>query len=458
MSSPRAFRALFRVSIASTARTTQRISQRTLFGRATRPSTPFTRARNAAYGVLTLAGLGVGAFYATDSRSALWRYAAMPILHLTTDPEQGHWLAIKGLGMGIGPFDRVSDDERLAVEAFGKKFSSPVSMAAGFDKQAEAIDGLFDLGFSYVEIGSVTPLPQPGNPLPRFFRLPDDKAVINRYGFNSDGHEAVARRLRDRVRKWVIDTFPSPYNLLSQFPDGAAVADAAGQPRSLRPGKVLGVNLGKNKTGEEIEDYVKGVRALGAFADILVINVSSPNTPGLRSLQKKEMLASLLTAVVSEREKLAEPNPRVCVKIAPDLTESDIEDIAWAVKESKVDGVIVSNTTISRPSHLIHHRYVEEIGGLSGPPVKPLALTALRTLRRHLPKEITIIGAGGISNGKDAVEFARAGASLVQVYTAFGYEGPGLPRKIKDEILEELGGQRWVDIIGTENAPVLALA
>ena len=224
---------------------------------------------------------------------------------------------------------------------------NPVGMAAGFDKDGEAIDGLFDLGFGYVEIGSVTPEPQPGNPLPRFFRLEEDQACINRYGFNSLGHGQTLGRLRARLHTFAQENpslFPSPapHNPLPP----------SSLPRSLRPGHVLAVNLGKNKTSaaDSNEDYVKGVRTLGPYADVVVINVSSPNTPGLRALQGREILAKLLGDVVEERNKIKSPEglPKIAVKVACDLSEDELGDVAAAVRKSGVDGVIVSNTTIRR--------------------------------------------------------------------------------------------------------------
>ena len=220
-------------------------------------------------------------------------------------------------------------------------------MAAGFDKDGEAIDGLFDLGFGYVEIGSVTPEPQPGNPQPRFFRLEEDQACINRYGFNSLGHGQTLARLRARILNYAQDN-PSLFD--SPLPPNPSPPSSV--PRSLRPGHVLAVNLGKNKTSaaDSNEDYVRGVRTLGPYADVVVINVSSPNTPGLRALQGREILAKLLKDVVQERDRIKSPEglPKIAVKVACDLSEEELGDVAAAVRKSGVDGVIVSNTTIKR--------------------------------------------------------------------------------------------------------------
>jgi dihydroorotate dehydrogenase len=318
-------------------------------------------------------------------------------------------------------------------------------VAAGLDKQAEAVDGLFDLGFSYVEIGSVTPEPQFGNARPRYFRLSSDNAVINRLGFPSDGAVAVCRNLQDRIRNSFIKT-------------GSRLESTA--PRSLHADKMLAVNLGKNKdtpiTEAEI-DYIKGVKVFAPYADVLVINLSSPNTPGLRSLQTSIYLNKLLSSIREEVSRLPSPAPKLVVKIAPDLNLSEIRDIASAVVKNNIDGVIVSNTTVQRPGSLTSPpEKVYEQGGLSGPPLKPLSLRALRLLRGQLKqipggRDVVLIGCGGISSGKDAIEFARAGASIVQCYTGFVYDGVGFAAKIKDEIVEELGTRRWVDMIGLDS-------
>ncbi|EGV61059.1 hypothetical protein CANTEDRAFT_116277 [Yamadazyma tenuis ATCC 10573] len=386
-------------------------------------------------------GLGACAYAlatSRDARAGIHEYIYCPIIRLATDAEQGHKLGITLMKYGLTP--KLLDDatytpDELKVSVFGKKLNSPIGLAAGLDKDGEAIESLFDSGFSYVEIGSITPEPQPGNPTPRFFRLPKDDAVINRYGFNSSGHFNVLANLKLRL---------------------AACSDDNSTNFALRDGKLLGINLGKNKFGDEVEDYVKGVQRLGPYADVLVVNVSSPNTPGLRDLQSESKLTNLLTTVVKERDLVKNPygKPPVLVKIAPDLTEPEIESIASSAKQSGIDGVIVSNTTIQRPANLRSSPdLISQTGGLSGAPVKPFALQALRTLRKHTKdSNLVLIGCGGISSGKDALEFGKAGATFVQFYTAFAYKGPGLPGKIRDELLAELSkeGKTWEQIIGTE--------
>lgn len=288
--------------------------------------------------------------------------------------------------------------------------------------------------------------------------------------------------MRNRVRKFVAanalylptSIFPLPPSnalpshdvvaqlLASAEGSDALVTDAVGIPRSLREGKVLAINLGKNKisAAESIDDFVNGVYAMGPYADILVVNVSSPNTPGLRNLQKKGILEELLIGVVKARDSLVgEFKPPVLVKVAPDLDQDQLDDIAQAVLSSGIDGIIVSNTTITRPSSAGKASELLEAGGLSGPPVKPLALAALSALHSATGGKVPLIGCGGISNGADAIEFAKAGATLVQMYTSFIYEGVGLPRKLKDEITEILvkEGTTWKEIIGTA-VPVKTIA
>ncbi|KAN0088845.1 Dihydroorotate dehydrogenase domain containing protein [Tylopilus felleus] len=398
-------------------------------------SSSSTALRTAGYTVLFALSAGLFTVYYLDARSAIHRYVFTPVLRHAFDAETGHKIAVKVLRSGLAPRDLVKDDESLQSQVFGQEITNPVGLAAGFDKDGEAIDGLFNLGFSWVEIGSVTPKPQPGNPKPRVFHLVSDSALINRYGFPSQGATAVIPRLRARI--------PS-------FRDANADTTAA-----LRPGSVLAINLGKNKTSavESSEDFVTGVKTFGPYADVLVVNVSSPNTPGLRGLQNRELLEKLLTDVSKARDEL-EPSPmtsrrpRLVLKIAPDLQESQIIEIANVIRNSAIDGVIVSNTTITRPSSLTDPNR-SEVGGLSGKPLKPYSLQVLRTLRAHLPSSVPIIGCGGISSGADALEFARAGASLVQVYTGFGYDGVGTCRRIKDELtsLLKAEGKTWRGVV-----------
>ncbi|SJL06465.1 related to Dihydroorotate dehydrogenase (quinone), mitochondrial [Armillaria ostoyae] len=420
-------------SLSSPARIYTAVPSRTLFTRSS--PIPQSPVRTGLYATVFAISTGLFAVYYFDSRSAIHRYVLTPLLRYSLDPETGHKFAVQVLRSGLGPKDVVADDERLKFELWGKSISNPVGLAAGFDKDGEAIDGLFDLGFSWVEVGSVTPSPQPGNPRPRFFHLPEDSAVINRYGFPSQGHMSVLNRIRARI-----PTFLQEDN------------DTA----SFRSGSVLAVNLGKNKASpaDSIQDFVDGVRMFGPYSDVLVVNVSSPNTPGLRGLQGRDTLQTLLEGVTTARDDLppsavtSAPKPKLVLKIAPDLTESQLVEMAEVIRNSRIDGVIVSNTTISRPSSL-HHPSKVEAGGLSGTPLKELSLSALRTLRQNLPESIPLIGCGGISSGEDALDYAKAGASLVQVYTGFGYDGAGACRRIKDQIIETLAkdGVTWADVV-----------
>ncbi|CAG5135708.1 unnamed protein product, partial [Candidula unifasciata] len=337
---------------------------------------------------------------------------AMPLFRLLP-PEASHSLSIKLAKYKLVPKSQVADLPSLATTVWGRSFSNPLGMAAGYDKHGEAVDGLFKMGFGFVEIGSVTPEPQEGNPKPRVFRLQEDKAIINRYGFNSEGHEVVYTRLSKRRP----DTESSTGN------------------------GILGVNLGKNKTSTDaVEDYVKGVNKFGQLADYLVVNISSPNTPGLRDMQRQEELTDLLNKVVDARDTLpVSPKPPLLVKIAPDLTEEEKTNIAAVVSrpQCKVDGLIISNTTVSRPESLLG-RHKSEAGGLSGKPLKEKSLETIRDMYRLTKGQIPIIGVGGVSCGQDAYEKVKAGASLIQLYTALVYQGPPVIGKIKKEMADLL--------------------
>lgn len=399
-----------------------------------------------------LLGASVATFYLMDSRSAIHQYLICPVIRLVTpDAEDGHKIGVWLLKWGLAPrlfFDK--DPESLHVKVFGKTLTNPIGCAAGLDKDGEAVDGILATGFGYTEVGSVTPEPQPGNPKPRFFRLPQDDAVINRYGFNSSGHNSVYDNLAQRVAKFL--------NSYSSNKESV-------QNLSLKKDKLLGINLGKNKNGDTVDDYLKGVEKFHSLADVLVINVSSPNTPGLRKLQDSSTLANLLTQVVAKRDSLVQHGnvlgqsthrPPIMVKVAPDLTETELKSIVESAKKSAIDGIIVSNTTIQRPKDLITQDETvrDQAGGLSGKPLKPIALNALRTVARYAKdSDLVLVGCGGISNGKDAIEFAKAGATFVQLYTSFAYAGPGLVSKIKDEVAEELkkSGKTWSEIIGQDN-------
>ncbi len=325
-----------------------------------------------------------------------WYRLVDPLL-ARIDAETAHRLAVRALRAGLVPADRGADDPVLASTVWGRPFPNPIGLAAGFDKNAEAPDALLRTGFGFVEIGTVTPRPQAGNPRPRLFRLAEDRGVINRMGFPGEGLEAVRRRLQTRPRVGLI-----------------------------------GVNVGANKDSpDRAADYATCVAAVAPWADYLVCNVSSPNTPGLRDLQGRAELLRLLTAAKAARG--AHNDVPLLVKIAPDLSEGDVEDVAGAALEAGIDGVIVGNTTISRPATLRSPRRAET-GGLSGAPLRDLSTEVLKTAARVLRGRSPLIGCGGIASGADAYARIRAGATLVQLYSALVFDGPGLVRTIKAEL------------------------
>jgi dihydroorotate dehydrogenase len=334
------------------------------------------------------------------------------------DAERAHRLTIAALKMK--PAGRpVAVDPMMAIRVAGLDFPNPVGLAAGFDKDAEVFAQMLGLGFGSAEVGTLTPRAQGGNPKPRLFRLAEDRAVINRLGFNNGGQAAAGVRLARRKR---------------------------GQG-------IVGINIGANKDkaagSAAIADYVAGVRAMARHADYLTVNISSPNTPGLRALQDKGALAELLEAVMAER---GADGPPVFLKVAPDLLPQDVADIAAVAIEQKIDALIVSNTTISRPP--LRSRHAGEAGGLSGAPLLALALERLRDFRRATGGALPLIAAGGVASGADAWARIKAGASLVQLYSALVYEGPGLARRIVAELnalmLAE-GLSNVSEAIGTEN-------
>jgi len=322
------------------------------------------------------------------------------------DPETAHGLAIKALQ--TVPLPRApADDPVLAISIAGLRLSNPVGLAAGLDKNGEALAGLSRLGFGFVECGSVTPRPQAGNPRPRLFRLAEDRAIINRMGFNNAGIEAFAAHLADR-------------------PSGA----------------IIGANLGANKDVEDrAADYVLGLRRLAGLADYFTVNISSPNTPGLRALQGRDALDDLLGRVAEARTG---PEP-VFLKIAPDLTEAEIAMIVEAALAHRIDALIVSNTTLDRPASLIS-THASEAGGLSGAPLKDRALDALRHAAAASEGRLPLIGVGGIASGADAWARIRAGASAVQLYSALIYEGPGLVGRIKRDLVLRLRAEGFSSI------------
>ena len=309
------------------------------------------------------------------------------------DPETAHGLSIAGLKTGMPVCPPPPADARLAVTVAGLSFPNPLGMAAGYDKNGEVPDALLRLGFGFAEIGTVTPLAQPGNPKPRIFRLEADRAVVNRLGFNNDGHEACLARLRRRAGRGIV-----------------------------------GVNIGANKdSADRIGDYRIGVERFADLASYLTVNISSPNTPGLRDLQARASLAELLSAVKGAREEAASRAP-LFLKIAPDLDEAGLDDVAAEVLDKGIDGVIVSNTTLARAG--LRDRAAAEAGGMSGRPLFRRSTAVLARMRSRLGPSVAIIGAGGVDSAETAAEKIRAGADLVQLYTGMIYAGPSLPARI----------------------------
>ena len=328
------------------------------------------------------------------------------------DAERAHGMALAGLkmlGRGSPP-----EPGPLAVEVAGLAFPNPLGLAAGFDKDGEVPDALLGLGFGFAEVGSITPLPQAGNPRPRLFRLAEDRAVINRMGFNNRGGEEAARRLTERERIGIV-----------------------------------GINVGANKDSpDRIADYATMTRIMAPLGSYLAVNISSPNTPGLRALQDEGALTGLLDAVLEAR---GADGPPVFLKVAPDLEPADIDAIARIAIDKKLGALIVSNTTISRPQ--LKSRHAGEAGGLSGEPLKPLALQRLRDFRTATGGALPLVGVGGIATAEDAWARIRAGASLVQLYSAMVYEGPGIARRVVrglEELMRSGGFASVAEAVGSE--------
>ena len=329
------------------------------------------------------------------------------------DPERAHKLTLAALKSA--PLGQPAASGPLASHVAGIPFPNPLGMAAGFDKDGEVPDKLLALGFGFAEVGSITPRPQEGNPKPRLFRLVQDRAVINRMGFNNGGADAAARRLA---------------------------------ARSNRPG-VLGINIGANKdSADRIADYAEMTRIMAPLATYLAVNISSPNTPGLRALQDEGALVALLDAVFEAR---GEAGPPVFLKVAPDLEPADIDAIARIAADKKLGALIVSNTTISRPP--LRSDHAGEQGGLSGEPLRDLALERVRDFRKATGGAIPLVGVGGIASAEDAWARIKAGASLVQLYSAMVFEGPGLPRRITrglERLMQREGFTSIAEAVGSE--------
>jgi dihydroorotate dehydrogenase len=343
------------------------------------------------------------------------------------DPEDAHRMAIQGLKL-LPPMRPRSDDAKLAVRAFGLNFPNPIGMAAGFDKSAQAPDALLRLGFGFVEIGTVTPKPQAGNPRPRLFRLERDEAVINRMGFNNDGAEVVLRRMAARAHL----------------------------------GGIVGVNVGANKdAADRVADYVRLIETFAPVASYFTVNVSSPNTPGLRNLQQAAALDDLLAKVIDARERVRQNagDSPVLLKIAPDLSLAELDDVVHIARSRRVDGMIVANTTLARPSSLRDQARAKEQGGLSGRPLFRLSTRMVAETYVRAEGAFPLIGVGGIDSGGAALTKIRAGASLIQLYSSLIYKGLGLVDDIKNDLASTLlrtGHDSLSEIVGADAATITA--
>lgn len=330
---------------------------------------------------------------------------ARPFL-FALEPEQAHELTLKSLESGVYPRPVARDDPRLITRVWGLEMPNPFGIAAGFDKDARVPDAVLGMGFGHAEIGSVTPLPQPGNPRPRVFRLVDETAMINRLGFNNGGHQAALARLRAR-----------------------------------RPAGIVGVNVGANKdSSDRVADFVAGIKTFADVASYFTVNVSSPNTPGLRDLQAPSALDDLLARVLAERDSIAasgRPRRPVVVKLAPDLAEDDLKPVIDVLLHRSVDGIAVSNTTLSRAG-LRQARLGAESGGLSGRPLFHRATVLLARVHLLTEGKVPLIGIGGITSGETAAQKVEAGATLLQLYTGLVYGGPGLLPQMKTALVRLL--------------------
>ncbi|PFH32300.1 putative dihydroorotate dehydrogenase reveal [Besnoitia besnoiti] len=408
------------------------------------------------FGVILLLGTGVYLFNAAGDVStqlyALYEPVMSTLFPFLTagpfDPETAHHYAMELAKRGWLPVDYDREEAAMNVDIKGLKFVSPIGLAAGFDKHAEAPAALMRMGFSFLEVGSITPEPQPGNPKPRLFRLPEDRSIINRFGFNSKGVEYAEQQL-------------------------SAFAEARWKD-PFTAGGVLGVNIGKNKTSEDaVGDIRKGISKLGRFADFLVVNLSSPNTPGLRSLQQKSHLASIIDGAKAELDALDKEakavvekvgaqadagspsrafyvnqtgkRPLFFVKIAPDLTMEEKQSIAEVALEKKLDGLVVSNTTIQRPDTL-KSSHKTETGGLSGRALKDMSTACVSDMYKLTDGKLVIIATGGVESGRDALDKIEAGASLVEIYSSMIFAGPQIARRVKNELYSLLNEKGYKDV------------
>lgn len=353
-----------------------------------------------------------------------------PALH-ALDAETAHGLTLKALKSGWMPCEKTPDDPRLKITLWDRPFANPVGLAAGFDKNADVIGPMLKLGFGFVEAGTVTPKPQTGNPRPRVFRNEGTQSVINRMGFPNEGADVF----RHNIERF-LETKP-------------------------RPAGIIGINIGMNKNQmDPAKDYCALIRSLGPYADYITVNISSPNTPGLRNLQQRENLLPLLEQIMAERKKSCgtQSPPPLLVKLAPDLDDAQQENISSALLESGIDGLILTNTTLGRPND-VPYPFREQPGGLSGQPLKDRATQVISNIYRLTNGKLPIVGAGGVSSAQDAYDKIRAGASLVQLYTALVFKGPGLVRDINtglSALLARDGFKNIKDAVGADHGATRA--
>mmetsp|Transcript_25336 Transcript_25336/g.37313 ORF Transcript_25336/g.37313 Transcript_25336/m.37313 type:complete len:505 (+) Transcript_25336:136-1650(+) len=475
-----------------------------------------TAIHTATTGIAVLGALELTTHLPSEGRSSKFYHSladkvVTPLIRFLVSPEDAHNIAVEMTKRGFAPtFRRIHPFHQRWLNVSSRPFSrnkdlvfpNCIGLAAGFDKDGVAIEGLLDMGFGFVEVGSVTPLPQPGNPKPRMFRLTQDYGVINRFGFNSIGADGVLQNLKafqkdqldnskdswkkkkeidwdkDEWKEIGINTVMNGFGLGIQhlvknvrfalgLPEGSSSMSHGGRNDGLRG--VVGINVGKNKESvDEVADYEIGIQKLAPFADYIVINISSPNTPNLRKLQNLDPLRRLLQSSIKMRNSLPENTNKMplLVKITCDLTDKELADVAKVVMESRsendgklgVDGLIISNTTVSRPDTLLSSRNnINQRGGLSGAPLKQISTDCIRKMYKLTNGSIPIVGVGGVGNGHDAYEKIKAGASLVQLYSMMVYEGPGLVSRVRHElecIMCENGHGCMEDMVGLDHEEI----